>query len=96
MVGLSLYSCVLAVIITTDQLLGISLSKIRKPKVPKLVRNKIPDIIREAGKIAVVRTASLEEAPPLLIEKIEEEIAFHFGDVLCSHIMTSQKQAKIF
>lgn len=45
---------------------------------PKLVRNKIPDIIRESGKTPIIRTASLEEAPSLLMKKMEEEMSEFF------------------
>lgn len=41
---------------------------------PKLVRDKIPDIIRENKKIPLTRIARLSEAKQLIIEKMHEEV----------------------
>jgi predicted house-cleaning noncanonical NTP pyrophosphatase (MazG superfamily) len=40
----------------------------------KLVRDRIPDIIRAEGKTAVVRTADAEEYGRRLVEKLREEV----------------------
>ena len=41
---------------------------------PKLVRDKIPEIIAESGKKCVYTVASREEMKTLLFEKLQEEI----------------------
>lgn len=41
----------------------------------KLVRDLIPDIIRKKGLTPVVRTIGQEEWVPLLLKKLEEELA---------------------
>ena len=41
---------------------------------PKLVRDKIPDLIREDGKIPLTRVARKAEAKDLIIEKMHEEV----------------------
>lgn len=41
----------------------------------KLVRDKIPDIIRKDGQDPIVRVASLSEMPDLLRRKLTEELA---------------------
>lgn len=40
----------------------------------KLVRDKIPDIIRKSNKIPLTRIAELDEAKKLIIEKMHEEV----------------------
>ena len=41
---------------------------------PKLVRNKIPSLIRDSGRACEYRTANRQEMPQLLFEKLEEEM----------------------
>ena len=41
---------------------------------PKLVRNKIPSLIRSSGRVCEYRTANKQEMPQLLFEKLEEEM----------------------
>jgi len=42
-------------------------------KLPKLVRNKIPEIISESGKACKTRIAKSEEMKEFLFEKLKEE-----------------------
>ena len=49
---------------------------------PKLVRDNIPDIIREDGKVPLIRVARMTEAKELIIEKMHEEID-EFGEEPC-------------
>ena len=45
---------------------------------PKLVRDKIPDIIKNDGKKPIVRLASQEEYSNLILQKLSEELLeFH-------------------
>ena len=45
---------------------------------PKLVRDKIPDIIKNDGKKPIVRLASREEYNNLILQKLSEELLeFH-------------------
>lgn len=41
----------------------------------KLVRDKIPDIIRESGKTCNIRYADEKEEPKLLEKKLQEEVS---------------------
>ncbi len=49
------------------------------PAYNKLVRDKIPDIIRQDGKTCRVRTLSMAEMKPMLQAKLQEEAAEYLG-----------------
>ena len=45
----------------------------RHPKYPKLVRDKIPDIIQKAGKVPLIDIAHDRQVPRLIARKLIEE-----------------------
>ncbi len=47
----------------------------REPREPKLVRDRIPEIIKVHGRKPVFRTANSAEYYEFLVKKLEEEVA---------------------